>query len=789
MSLISRLFRKSPAAAAAAAPVIDERSAAAAGPDPQVLAREDEERLGAALAVGTRQALTDCVLHAHSTKARQRAAEHVSDPDHLRELIRLTRGGKDNSVYRLLTSKRAAQLSLERARTARHDAVTALLASLARRSRLPYDPLYEPAFALFQKDWAALAADAPAEAAEQIAEHLRTMQAVIERHHAALAAAAQARAAAETAAAAAAAEPAPAVAATVAAAAGLAEPANDGASVAANVAADVGAVAAEAPPPGPPTTASTVPVETELRAASVQPLISLLRQAAAALESGGTARAQRLRAALAETLAETPDPPAWTLRRLQQLDAKLAELKDWKTFTVMPKRADLVARMQSLVGAEISPDELARHIRRLQEEWRTLNRGAGDEDGAEAQSFRDAAQRAYEPCKQHFAREAALRQSNRARRESILERLAAVSATLDGGATDWRQLAKTIVEARREWRDYAPVDNAIAPVLQARLRAALADLQGRLDEEYARNVAAKRRLIEQAGRLMNYTDTRQAIEQAKELQKSWRTIGLVPRDQSDLLWDEFRGHCDAIFQRSAAEAARDGAALAASEARARALCEELETIAARTGDDLHSSMQMQGAMRAEFDALELPRKSARELRQRFMRAEGRCRDAVRREHAVAAQRAATALFDAASAIRAYAHAQLHGDDVDAARTAATIAMTALGAAPKAARTLLEQQFSKASAGELTGDLQANESRLRLLCVRAELVADVATPESDSAIRREYQLRRLLETKGLGADIALATVDELTLEWFTVGPVDPAVEAELRARFERCRSHG
>jgi hypothetical protein len=739
---------------------------APSGPDPAVLAQEDEQRLAAALAGGTAEALTDCVLNAHSTKARQRAAQEVSDPDHLRELIRLTRGGKDNSVYRILTTKRDALLAAERARAARQGEIDTLITSLARRARLPYDPLYEPSLALFKQEWTGLAADASPEAGAQVAAHFATMQTVIERHREALAAEAE-HALAQT--------------------------------RRASAAAEAAAIAQREPEPVAPAEIETVPapipqqapaappVKAEAPTVSAQPLISLLRQAQAALDQGGTARAQRLRTTLAEKLAQPPPLPVWFDRQLQLLDGKLEEMKDWKTFTVEPKRAELVQRMQSLIGSKISPEQLAQHIRKLQDEWRTLHRGAGDDTSADAESFRDATKKAYEPCKQHFAEQAAVRQANQKQRESILERLAAYAATLEGEAADWRQVARTILEARQEWREFAPVDNAVAPLLQERLRAALGELQGRLDAEYGRNVAAKRDLIERARQLMNLPDTRRAIDGAKDLQREWRTIGLVPQNQSNALWDEFRGHCDAVFQRSAQEAAAHGAALDASQARARALCEELEGIAALTGEELRAALRTLDDRRNEFDALELPRQSARDLRQRFLRAAQRCADAVHQERHAAVQRAAMALFDAAAAIRAYALALLRADGVDAARAQAEAAVAALAGAPKAARTVLEQQFSKVAAGEPKGDPAVNEKELRLLCVRAELVTDVATPESDLGLRRDYQMRRLLETKGLGADIGLADLEELTLEWLTVGPVEPSVEAALRVRFDRCRN--
>jgi hypothetical protein len=771
MSIISRLTGKP--ATAAPAPAAEAAAPEPPRPDPVELAREDEARLAAALAGGSPEALSACVLESHSTRARQKAASLVSDPDHLRELIRLTRGGKDNSVYRILTTKRDALLAVDRNRAARRVAVEALVSSLARRSRLPYDPLYEPSLTLFHQDWVGLAADATAAETALVEGYLATMRDVIARHHQSVAEAAERererdrerqRELAE-AAAAAAAEAAAAAAEAAAGDAAAAEPAST-----------PDAVSAAPPAAGPPH-------------ATARPLVALLRQAQAALDRGGTARAQSLRTTLADRLDKADKPlvlPPWFERQTQQLDARLAELKDWKTFTVVPKRAELLERMQSLVGATMSPEVLAGHVRKLQEEWRTLQRGATDETSAEAKAFRDAAHRAYEPCREHFARQAALRKANQARREAILARLSAFAATLSADGADLRHVSQTIAEARQEWRDCAPVDNAVAPLLQERLRAALAGLQARLDAEYARNVAAKQDLIGRAQALLQLADVRQAMDEAKALQKHWRDIGPVAREQSNALWDQFRGHCDAVFQRSAREAAAFGAGLAANQARAVALCDEIEGYASLAGEELRTAMQALDARRAEFDALELPRQSARDLRQRFQRAASRCSDAVRHERAATAQRAATVAFEAATAIRGLALAQLRAGDVEAARATAAAAIAGLAGAPKPVRTALEQRLAQVAAGNFVRDLDANENTLRLLCIRAELVADVETPESDRGLRRDYQMRRLVGSRELGADMPLTGLDALALEWFAAGPVEPSVEAVLRERFERCR---
>ena len=127
--------------------------------------------------------------------------------------------------------------------------------------------------------------------------------------------------------------------------------------------------------------------------------------------------------------------------------------------------AELIERMQSLVGAEISPEQLAIHIRKLQEEWRTLHRGAGEDDSEEEERFKALANKAYEPCKVHFAAKAAQRAENRAHREALLTRLAEYTTTLTGDSPNWRRVIQTLVEARREWRQYAPVDQDIAEAL------------------------------------------------------------------------------------------------------------------------------------------------------------------------------------------------------------------------------------------------------------------------------------------------------------------------------------
>jgi len=266
----------------------------------------------------------------------------------------------------------------------------------------------------------------------------------------------------------------------------------------------------------------------------------------------------------------------------------------------------------------------------------------------------------------------------------------------------------------------------------------------------------------------------------------------VPRQQDNALWEEFRHQCDAVFERSSQEWAAHGAALEANQARASAVCEELERMATLPGESLLPAVKQLDELCNEFESLELPRASARDLRQRFNRATDRCAESIRGHREAAARRGWTDLFDAAAKVRAYALAAVPGPSpnvCEALRESAASAVAGLEHAPKGTRALLEQQMEKVAAGAINVDLAANEAALRLLCIRAELMTDTPTPPEDLPLRREYQMQRLVASMGRGERATATDLDGLALEWLAAGPVDAAVHDALFARFERCRHGG
>ena len=141
-------------------------------------------------------------------------------------------------------------------------------------------------------------------------------------------------------------------------------------------------------------------------AAALRQVGALIGRANRAVNDGRSGQAAGIRRALAEAVAGLPAIPAYMTNQIEQLDQRLNELQDWKSYAVAPKRAQLVGQMQALVGSTADPVELAEQIKRLQEEWKSLTRGSADQSDDDWQKFHEAAQAAYQPCKEYFAAQA-----------------------------------------------------------------------------------------------------------------------------------------------------------------------------------------------------------------------------------------------------------------------------------------------------------------------------------------------------------------------------------------------
>jgi len=727
------------------------------------------------------------VVGSSSSRLRQLAAEAIVDPVEIKRLLKQLRD-KDKGVYKILKRKSDALLAAERKTAEIAAEIDSRAAALERHSRRTPDAEYGATLERLIVNWQALNVVADQEQGGQGVDTAteQRVQLAIQRCRA-VAAAYQNERAAE-----------------------LARREEERAQLeshererraAAAEAATHAAAAAEAAAQSLREAAACRAAEEAARAAERaeadqlwRRLGALIGMAQRAVREGNTQKAARLRREIAAKWPTVPTPtagpavPPSLTRQLQQLDATLTELKEWKDYAVAPKRVELIAAMESLVGSDAAPQALAAEIKALQDEWRTISKGIASEGAEEWERFHRAAQAAFEPCRVYFEAQAALRQDNLHQRQLLLERLAAVEAAQAGEAPDWRLIAGVLREAPLEWRRHGPVDRDANQPLQTAFKAAIGRLQARLDAWHEQNAAEKSSLIGRARQLVNLSDGREAVEEVQRLQQRWKSVGPANREREQALWADFRGACDAVFEKRQAAHAAHMAALDAAAHAAVALCEAAERIASLAGPELLAAGNTLHELRAQFAALEeLPRAEARALKQRFARALKRGEEATAQQQARDAALATKALVNAGRLVRRLERASADNaspEERDRLETAVRAVMADVARWPAGGQQLLNARVAQAGKPPAAPDAE-RERALRLLCIRAEILAEVESPAEDGTLRRQYQVERLVQGMGAGLQTGVADRQALLLEWCAIPGVALSLHDELEDRFLRC----
>jgi hypothetical protein len=775
MKLFSRLFQNP----SAASPAVTERvdlpdTALDAAPERQPTAQIRAEQLIDAGSIDFSALdparVAQLAVESPSSRVRQSAAEAVEDPAQLKQLLKQVRN-KDKNVYKIVKQKCDALNAEQRKAAQIANEVESLCASLERHSHKIYDPLYTPAFELLESRWRSLVPP-PSSAMEQRARGaVERCREVIAEHGRQLAQQA-ARAAAQ-------------------------QTARENHERAQHEAEE--AALAQSAAEAQLRTEAALLREAEQAALAAQQaadeqlirrLTGLIRNAHGALSEGNTQRAAGLRRALEEKLASAPALPPHLTRMLQQLDAKLNELKQWKDYAVAPKRIALIEEMQRLGGSTEQPKVLADRIKSLQQEWRTISQGIVSDTGEDWERFHQASQAAYQPCREYFDAQAALRQENLGKRKLLLARLEAFEQAQSGEITDWRLLAEVLREAPQEWRRHFPVDREAGRAVQEEFDLAMARLHARLDAWHEHNAEQKQSLIKRARHLLTLEDSREAIDAAKRLQSQWKEAAPATRDQDQRLWNEFRELCDAVFKKRQQAFAEHAAGLEVSKVKALELCEEAERVAALSGPELLEGAAKIPEWRSAFDALgEMPRAEARGLEARFERALDLCGTRVAQQHERNEEQSYTNLFEAGRHVQSYAWAVARNADaaeLETLKQAAEAFIAGVQRWPKAGLQSVSESLAKAATMS-AADTAASERSLRTMCVRCEIHSETPTPAEDEGLRREYQVQRLMRGMGQGSQTTEADWHAIALEWIRGGAVAPAVYEGLRERFMRCRA--
>ena len=285
--------------------------------------------------------------------------------------------------------------------------------------------------------------------------------------------------------------------------------------------------------------------------------------------------------------------PKMEEQRLNELDGEVKRLESWLKWSDGQARDGIMARAEALKGSPLPPDELAREIRTIQDEWKALDKKNGGAPKPKWDKFNAVCKEAYAPAKAHFDTLRKQRNENASGREKIIDDLHALAEEAaaplaDGALRDWVDIEKRKSALFDLWKKGGGVANAAWKSLDEKFDVALKMLDGALDAAREPEIARRKLLIVEAEELANATPSREITDRAIAVQRRWaaeRPLGLphLRRKDEQNLWDVFKKHTDAVFK--ARDSERDTMKAQFSEGMKNryALLDELKALA--DGDD------------------------------------------------------------------------------------------------------------------------------------------------------------------------------------------------------------
>jgi hypothetical protein len=469
--------------------------------------------------------------------------------------------------------------------------------------------------------------------------------------------------------------------------------------------------------------------------------------------------------------------------KVHLLVGRLNELRDWQSYAAMPKKQELCEKMQRLIGIDLPAKELSDAIHDLQTQWQTLKGGGKEEEQSLWLAFKEAADKAYEPCKQHFGQQREVRTENLRQREKICSELELFASSYDWAQADWRAVDKIIEAAKQEFHRFSPVDHKHQKSIKERYDASLKPLIEKLRDVQKKHEDEKKSLIEQAQKLLTLPDVHSAIEQTKTLQQQWKTVGITRPREDQKLWQQFRTACDGVFARRNAQREQAHETLKQDLVKAEDLCKQIEDLANLNDSELQKSRDQYQSLRQAFQSINnLHKEKQKRLFSRFYQACDRYQDQVgsikKRQQQSSLQEAfrKAALCDALETGAALETIAVQwGSDID------------LTADIDSALNKRYDHAQKISRGDIKMDAAVNEKQRRLILIRLEVLLEKGSPEEDKALRMSYQLSQLSNKGLIGKSVVTdkkAQTDALVLEWLGCGSATENVQASLQKRLEQ-----
>lgn len=156
---------------------------------------------------------------------------------------------------------------------------------------------------------------------------------------------------------------------------------------------------------------------------------------------------------------------------------------------------------------------------------------------------------------QYFEDIRAKEEKNLELKTALCEKLEAIDLDAIKTAAQWEATTKEVIAMQQEWREIGFAPQKMNVKIFERFRtindvffSKKAEFFKELKSQYSSNLEKKQELVKKAQELADSTDWKKTGDKIIALQKEWKTVGVVPRKQGELLWKDFLDACNKFFE-------------------------------------------------------------------------------------------------------------------------------------------------------------------------------------------------------------------------------------------------
>ena len=156
---------------------------------------------------------------------------------------------------------------------------------------------------------------------------------------------------------------------------------------------------------------------------------------------------------------------------------------------------------------------------------------------------------------QYFEKIRAKEEKNLEQKTALCEKLEAIDLDAIKTAAQWETTTKEVIAMQQEWREIGFAPQKMNVKIFERFRtindvffSKKAEFFKELKSQYSSNLEKKQELVKKAQELADSTDWKKTGDKIIALQKEWKTVGVVPRKQGELLWKDFLEACNKFFE-------------------------------------------------------------------------------------------------------------------------------------------------------------------------------------------------------------------------------------------------